>query len=237
MRREKMEALTPSLEDYLEAMWALSLKDKVMRVRDIAASLGVTTPSVVGAIKALVAKNLARHERYGYVELTEQGKIKAREVEERHRLLFSLLHDFLGVDHRVAYQEACKIEHHLSEESVGRIRQFIQFIDQHPEAKSLFAPELQQPMKKEEKEMTEEKSKLISLGNLLPGEKGQVVEIKGKGTLRKRLLDMGMLPGTEVQLKKVAPLGDPVDVLVKGYHLSLRKAEAEEILITKGRKS
>jgi len=232
-----MEALTPSLEDYLEAMWTLSVKDKVMRVRDIAASLGVTTPSVVGAIKSLVAKNLAIHERYGYVELTDQGSVKAREVEERHRLLFSLLHDLLGIDRETAYQEACKIEHHLSNESVRRIRQFIQFFEEHQEEKALLASRLKQPTDKEEMRVTKKKSEMITLGDLEPGEKGRVVKIKGTGSLRKRLLDMGMIPGTEVQLKKIAPLGDPVDVLIKGYHLSLRKDEAEDILITRGKGS
>jgi len=143
-----MEALTPSLEDYLEAMWTLSLKDKVMRVRDIAASLGVTTPSVVGAIKSLVAKNLARHERYGYVELTNQGRAKAREVEERHRFLFSLLHDLFGIDRETAYQEACKIEHHLSNESVTRIKRFVQFFEEHQEEKGLLASRLEKNTKK-----------------------------------------------------------------------------------------
>ncbi len=82
-----MEALTTSLEDYLETMWKLSLKDKVVRVRDIAASLGVSSPSVVGAVKSLVEKNLARHERYGYVELTDQGSARGQEVEERHQIV------------------------------------------------------------------------------------------------------------------------------------------------------
>jgi Fe2+ transport system protein FeoA len=44
-----------------------------------------------------------------------------------------------------------------------------------------------------------------------------------------------MIPGTEVQLKKVAPLGDPLEILIKGYHLSLRKDEAKDILITRGK--
>jgi len=229
-----MEALTPSLEDYLEAMWTLSLKDKVMRVRDIAASLGVTTPSVVGAIKSLVAKNLARHERYGYVELTNQGRAKAQEVEERHRLLFSLLHDLFGIDRETAYQDACKIEHHLSNESVTRIKRFVQFFEEHQEEKGLLASRLEKNIKKEEMRVMKKKSETITLGDLEPGEKGRVVKVKGTGSLRKRLLDMGMIPGTEVQLKKIAPLGDPVDVLIKGYHLSLRKDEAEDILITRG---
>jgi Fe2+ transport system protein FeoA len=73
----------------------------------------------------------------------------------------------------------------------------------------------------------------FTLRDLKPGEKGKVIKIKGKGNLKKRLLDMGIVPETEIQLEKVAPLGDPVDILVKGYHLSLRKEEARDILLEK----
>jgi len=232
-----MEALTPSLEDYLEAIWTINLRDKVVRVKDIAASLGVTTPSVVGAIKLLASKNLVRHENYGYVELTDQGAVKAREVEDRHRLLFSLFYDLFGINKETAYQDACKIEHHLSEESVTQMKRFIQFFEEHPEEKSRLASSLKKPTVKEEVSVLKEKNEMITLGDLKPGEKGHVVKIRGTGRLRKRLLDMGMIPGTEIQLKKVAPLGDPVDILIKGYHLSLRKDEAESILITRGKSS
>jgi len=73
----------------------------------------------------------------------------------------------------------------------------------------------------------------FTVKDLKPGERGKVLNIKGKGDLKKRLLDMGMVPGAEIKLEKVAPLGDPIDILIKGYHLSLRKEEAKEILLKK----
>ena len=68
-----MEVLTPSLEDYLEAIWIIGLTEKVVRVRDLARKLRIKPPSVVGALKTLQERGLVRHERYGYVELTERG--------------------------------------------------------------------------------------------------------------------------------------------------------------------
>jgi len=73
----------------------------------------------------------------------------------------------------------------------------------------------------------------LTLKDLKPGERGKVIKIKGKGELKKRLLDMGIVPGAEIKLEKVAPLGDPIDILIKGYHLSLRKDEAKDILINR----
>ena len=64
------------------------------------------------------------------------------------------------------------------------------------------------------------------LRELKPGEKGKIVGISGKGSAHQRLLDMGLVPGTEVEVERVAPLGDPIEVKIKGYHLSLRKEEA-----------
>ncbi len=70
-----------------------------------------------------------------------------------------------------------------------------------------------------------------ALSDLLPGSKGKVVRIGAKGNVRRRFLDMGMVPGVEVVVKGVAPLGDPIDVLIRGYHLSLRKKEAADIFV------
>ena len=63
------------------------------------------------------------------------------------------------------------------------------------------------------------------------GESRQVVKVTGEGPLRQRSLDMGLTKGTDVTVRKVAPLGDPIEVTVRGYELSLRKAEAECILL------
>ncbi|MCM0080670.1 ferrous iron transport protein A [Geomonas sp. Red32] len=64
---------------------------------------------------------------------------------------------------------------------------------------------------------------------LKPGDKARINAIGTKGPLRRRLMDMGVLVGEEIRVEKVAPLGDPIDVKIKSYHLSLRKNEAEEI--------
>lgn len=58
------------------------------------------------------------------------------------------------------------------------------------------------------------------------GEKVRVATVAGEGPLRQRILDMGLTKGTEVTVRKVAPLGDPLEITVRGYELSLRKAEA-----------
>ena len=61
------------------------------------------------------------------------------------------------------------------------------------------------------------------------GETVKVVKLHGEGAIKRRIMDMGITKGTDVYVRKVAPLGDPVEVMVRGYELSLRKADAEMI--------
>ena len=64
------------------------------------------------------------------------------------------------------------------------------------------------------------------LNEFVPGEKGVVKRIEGEGKIRRRLFDMGVTPGADVLLRKKAPLGDPLEITIRGYELSLRKTEA-----------
>ena len=63
------------------------------------------------------------------------------------------------------------------------------------------------------------------------GETAKVVRLHGEGAVKRRIMDMGITKGVEVYIRKVAPLGDPIEVTVRGYELSLRKADAEMIEI------
>lgn len=70
-----------------------------------------------------------------------------------------------------------------------------------------------------------------TLKKLLPGQKAKIVRISGSGPIRRRLLEMGVMPGCEVEMERYAPLGDPMEIKLKGYHLSLRKEEADLVEI------
>ncbi len=71
----------------------------------------------------------------------------------------------------------------------------------------------------------------MTLKDLKPGESGIVVSIGEKGPIRRRLMDMGVTPGAIIEVVKVAPLGDPIEVNIRGYELSLRKDEAKSIVL------
>ncbi len=74
-------------------------------------------------------------------------------------------------------------------------------------------------------------TELKKLSDLKTGQKGRLVEVKGDNALHRRLLDMGLVKGAMVEVEKVAPLGDPIEIRVRGYNLSLRKEESKNITV------
>ena len=70
-----------------------------------------------------------------------------------------------------------------------------------------------------------------ALSELKPGQRAKITKISAKGSVRRRILDMGVVRGADIEMERVAPLGDPIEVKIKGYHLSLRKEEASNIYV------
>ena len=118
------ERLSASLEDYVEAIYRIEARQGAARVKDIAESLDVAMPSVTGALKALVAKELVNYKPYSVTTLTAQGTVIAREVTKRHEIMARFLKDVLGLDASVAERNACRLEHATSRKTFERIKEF-----------------------------------------------------------------------------------------------------------------
>jgi Fe2+ transport system protein FeoA len=71
----------------------------------------------------------------------------------------------------------------------------------------------------------------LKLSDLKEGQTGRIVRVGGQGVLRRRLLEMGLIKGTQVYVEKYAPLKDPIELIVKGYHVSLRVEEAAQVVL------
>ncbi len=105
-----------SSEDYLEMIMMLREQKGYVRSVDIAAALSVTKPSVSHAMKQLRENGYITMDEENYILLTVAGEAVARRIYQRHRTLMEFLMS-LGVAEKIAYEDACKIEHDLSEES------------------------------------------------------------------------------------------------------------------------
>lgn len=115
--------LTPSTEDYLETIYVLDRLDKGVRSVDVADKLKVAKPSVFRALKNLAEEGLIHQERYSVIYLTDQGKQQAKKILRRHTVIKGFLTDVLGLEYELADEEACNIEHVISEDTVDRLKE------------------------------------------------------------------------------------------------------------------
>lgn len=127
------KTLSANMEDYLKTIAHLVKEAGVARVKEISEALKVKTPSVHAALHLLVDKGLIEHEHYGYVRLTAAGAQMAAEIIRRHELLEGFLRDLLGLPDEEAAENACRMEHVMSEATLTRLERFIEFLRNRPE--------------------------------------------------------------------------------------------------------
>ena len=114
-----------SAENYLEAIFILKKRKGYVRSIDVAAELGYTKPSVSRAMKLLRENDYISVAADGTLNLTDTGQAIAEQMYERHTFLVQFLMD-LGLDERIAREDACRIEHVISEETFERLKLFIE---------------------------------------------------------------------------------------------------------------
>jgi len=124
--------LTPTMEDYLEAIYNLSQEKKAVRVKDIAKRLGVKMPTVTNMLKTLSERGMIDYEKYEYLELTGRGSDIGSEIDQRHQTLKAFLTDILQIDRDQADEDACKMEHSVSPTTLERMVEFMEFVEHCP---------------------------------------------------------------------------------------------------------
>ena len=119
-------------EMYLETVYILSQKSPTVRGVDVGAYMGYSKPSVSRAIGILKKDGLVSTDEQGSIRLTEAGEAKAKIIYERHELLSRLLMN-IGVDEKTATEDACRIEHYISETTFEAIKKHFQKYGSHPD--------------------------------------------------------------------------------------------------------
>ena len=125
------EKLSSSLEDYLETIYNFIEENKSIRAIDISHALNVSRASVTEALKKLASKNLINYGRYDVISMTEEGKKQAVSVITKHKALHHFFESILGLPADEASENACRIEHVISENALDRIAAFTQYQLQH----------------------------------------------------------------------------------------------------------
>ncbi len=230
----EMTDLTPRAQDYLRTIYQLSSKGSKVRLVTLSEALGVRMPTALQMVRSLAGQGLIKYEKHGEIELTEEGRRIAEEIQTKHNLLFEFLTKYLGVDPEVAERDACGMEHHLSEETYDRLLKFIEFMEGCPhglprwlEGFHFFLKWGRRPVLRAEEEAVI--LPMRRLPDLEPGEAGKVVAIKADPDERLRLAEIGIVIGSSVIM--VGKTGEAVRIRVMGEELDLSMEVASLISV------
>lgn len=222
--------LSESLEDCLETILRLAARDQVARARDIALALDVRPPTVTAALRALRDRGLIEYEPYGQIRLTVEGEKRAKEVTARHTGLLNFLTDVLAIDSVLANQAACRMEHVVPTPVLNRMGEFLAFLERHPDYAAEWKKE-SGPMPKPSRK-PHNGSRILELNQMPFDLRGRVHAVSGDTRSKKRLFELGILPGAPIEVLRVAPLGDPLEVKVNNNStFSIRKEDAARVSV------
>ncbi len=234
--------MSEPLEDYLETIYLLVQEHGAARVRDIARTRGVKAATVSIALGKLGLAGLVDYARREHIRLTPKGEESARRVLSRHRLLTRFFEEILGMSPHAASEQACSLEHALTDEATDRLVRFFEFLGSRPASAGAFGqcpsgarPGDDNPCGDASPDCARcsvpAQESGASLASLAPGQSAVVTRVAATGALRQRLLDMGLLPETKVDVERAGSGGHPFRIRCQGARLSLRRSEADRVLV------
>ncbi len=228
--------LTHTAEDYLERIYLLSLRLDRVKSSDIAREFGIRTPSVISALKLLKEKGFVHYKKYGSITLSEKGMERALDVYDRHKTTYRFLRFILDVPDEIASSDACGMEHSVSPETAAAMKNFFAFLTKKKEEGVDIRQEFQifvreKPLSGNQNEKESRKGRVCPLSELKNKIPCVIVKLEGARGIKRRLLDMGVIPGETVEIRNRGPLGFPIEILIQGYTLTLRKDEAEAVIV------
>jgi DtxR family Mn-dependent transcriptional regulator len=208
---------------YLKTIYNLEAKNGSARTGDIAKTLNITPGSVTNTLEVLEGKGLVVREPYKGVNLTDAGRKLALSVFRKHRLAERLLVDLLGVDWAESHDEACKLEHSLSNQVANSIQKKLEGPKTCPHGN---------PIPDENGVMASPKADALS--TLENGQTALVAMIPDESTEVLRYLStLGMIPGAKISVEEKAPFKGPMLVRVGGNSYPISLDVASGIFVTR----
>ncbi|UAL08289.1 MAG: metal-dependent transcriptional regulator [Candidatus Methanogranum gryphiswaldense] len=179
-------------EDYLISILRLTEGERAAKTTELANFMGISPASVTEMLKILSVDGYVEYEKYKGVKLTESGLNYARQIRKKHHVMENFLMNVLNVDHQTAHEEACKMEHAISEDSMLRLCQMVGTpVDS--DCKSCGSPC---------KAACSGKIAIETLDQMISGDHGTISHLKSDNsdTVR-RLISMGFVPGRAISVE------------------------------------
>lgn len=225
------------LEEYLETIYDIGEKDGTAKTSAIAKCMNVAPASVTEALQNLSEKGFVNYEPYRGATLTDQGKEMAQKVKRRHRLLEVFLSDVLKITRENVHEEACKMEHALSDETECALCKMLNAPSRCPHGSPIL------PCNKEvddctaclsgEETLPELRGEpILPVSTLEPGQGGTIAFIRGDRKVVQRLADLGLTVKTAISLVRKTPMDGPVEIAVRKTKLAIDRSIADDIFVS-----
>jgi len=226
------------IEEYLETIYDLESRDGSAKTTAIAKCLNIAPPSVTEVLRNLADKGFVRYEPYKGATLTEEGRKVAGTIKRKHRLLEVFLTNTLHLKSDRVHDEACKMEHTISEDTGNALCRMLDAPDHCPHGSPITpcsknvgscaecdgAGNATGPIHVREKT-------IVPITDLECDRKGKIAFIRGDCKVVQRLADLGLTVGTSVTLLRKTPMGGPVEITVRRTKLAIDSTIAGKIFI------
>jgi DtxR family Mn-dependent transcriptional regulator len=229
-----------SVEDYLKAIYDLSQTKQPVSTTDISRTLKVAPASVTEMLKKLAEKGYITHSPYHGTRLTTNGRRTAENIVRKHRLLERFLHDVLKVDKTQVHDQACGMEHSLSDDAAESLCRFLRHPETCPDNGKIIPPcnleigscaECLELHRKGLEENGKNTQNRVVVGSLDQGQCGKISLIRGGYKVLQRLMEMGLKPGTRICVVRVTSPSGPVEVSVGNLKAVLGKGISSKVFV------
>ncbi|RJQ42284.1 MAG: metal-dependent transcriptional regulator [Gaiellales bacterium] len=215
--------LTPAVEEYLEAIYKMLQGDRPLIAARLAETMDVSPPTVADMLKRLQEGGFVKVSRKDGITLTRKGKESAETLVRRHRLAERLLTDVLGLPWDEVHEEACRLEHAISDPVETKLLEVLDNPETCPHGHPI--PGVKARGRRQETR---------PLSTLGVGEEGVIERItEEEPQLLQYLADLGMLPEAKISVREVAPFKGPLLVKVAGAQYALGQEVAAKIMVRK----
>lgn len=230
--------LSENIEEYLETIYRLSDNGERVKTTEISKTRNIAPGSVTQMLQKLNKMGYVDYSQYKGVKLTDTGFKKAKSITRKHRLLERFLHDILKLKNSLLHEQACEMEHSLSDDAERALCQVLEYPDTCPDDSPIPACDFPftsceecMARKEEVGEVGKRNENLIPIMDLKDHQEGKVSFIRGDYKIIRRLLDMGITIGAKIRVMKVAPLKGPVEVSIRGSKLAIGRDIACNVFV------
>jgi DtxR family transcriptional regulator, Mn-dependent transcriptional regulator len=231
--------MNESTQEYLEALYNLTQNGQTATTTQIAARLKVTPASVSEMLGKLADSGYINHPKYQGVTLTQKGFELAEKMTRKHRLLERFLYDVLKIKKDRVHNEACQMEHVLSDDAERAMCQTLRVPYKCPDDQNVIPPcnldfatcEECRKWNDDLEKVSPRKKNVSALSGLKEKQKATIAFIRGDDKAMQRLLDLGMTPGTKISVCRIAPMKGPMEVDVRGSRLALGEDVACNVFV------